>query len=96
MIDREFTIEFTGREQRISVTFKESNQGFTPGFGEIHQIPMDVVPYEGDYRVTPTVDGSVLKTRDKFMADDLTVEPIPYFDTSNTAGGRTIYIADEV
>lgn len=94
MIDREFTIEFTGREQRISVTFKESNQGFTPGFGEIHQIPMDVVPYEGDYRVTPTVDGSVLKTRDKFMADDLTVEPIPYAEVKNVANGVTVTIGD--
>ena len=53
-------------------------------------------PYEGEYEVTPTVDGTVLKTKDKLLADDVTVKAIPYYDTGNTAGGRTIYIANEV
>lgn len=52
--------------------------------------------YEGDYSVTPKVDSQVLATKAKYMVDDLVIKEIPFFDTSNTSGGRTIYIGDSV
>lgn len=53
-------------------------------------------PYEGDYEVTPTVDGLSLPTRQKYMTDDVTVRAIPFFEVSNQSGGNTVYIADEI
>lgn len=52
--------------------------------------------YTGDYDVTPTADGEVLKTAQKTMSKDLTIHPIPYFEVSNTAGGDTVYIGGEI
>lgn len=49
--------------------------------------------YEGDYQVTPRVDAQVMATRDKRMADDLTVRGIPRYDVSNDVGGVTVSIA---
>lgn len=52
--------------------------------------------YDGGYDVTPTVDGTVLKTEQKVMEQDLTINAIPYFEVSNTSGGNTVYIGKEV
>lgn len=56
------------------------------------QIP----PYEGDYEVTPKVEGQELKTMHKYMTQDVTVHAIPFFEVSNTSGGNTVYIANEI
>jgi hypothetical protein len=56
------------------------------------QIP----PYEGDYEVTPKVEGQELKTKHKYMIQDVTVHAIPFFEVSNTSGGNTVYIANEI
>lgn len=52
--------------------------------------------YDGSYNIIPTIDGLVLPTSQKTMADDLTVEAIPYFETSNLSGGYTVYIAGDL
>lgn len=57
------------------------------------QIGGSVEPYEGEYAVTPTVEGQKLKTANKYMSDDLTVEAIPAYEVSNDSGGQTFYIA---
>lgn len=50
--------------------------------------------YDGAYEVTPRAfDEQVLATRDKQMADDVTVHRVPYFETSNE-NGTTVYIAE--
>lgn len=51
--------------------------------------------YEGEYEITPKVDAQTLTTKDKLMADDLTVNRIPYYETSNEYG-YTAYIGSEV
>lgn len=53
-------------------------------------------PYEGDYEITPTVDGMTLETKQRYMTDDVTIKAIPFYEVSNTSGGNTIYIADEI
>ena len=51
--------------------------------------------YDGQYEVTPSAHNPiVLETREKLMADDVTVNKIPYYETSNESG-LTVYIADE-
>lgn len=49
--------------------------------------------YEGPYEVTPTIEGFTLETKDKTMADDLSVLSIPYQEVSNPQGGETVIIA---
>ena len=52
--------------------------------------------YEGEYEVTPTVDGLSLATRQKYMTDDVKIHAIPFFEVGNQSGGNTIYIAGDV
>lgn len=66
-------------------------------FSECVVVPAEVVPeYEGSYEVTPKVDAQILPTAEKKMTDNVTVKAIPYFDVSNPAGGKTIFIGSEV
>lgn len=48
--------------------------------------------YTGEYSVTPSVSAQIIATDDKRMTDDLIVEPIPYAEVSNVAGGTTVTI----
>lgn len=49
--------------------------------------------YEGEYIVTPQPwDEIVLETGNKILRDNVTVEVIPYYETSNLSGGSTVYI----
>ena len=52
--------------------------------------------YDGPYEITPRVTAQTLPTARKILTDDLTVREIPRYDVSNTAGGKTIFIANEV
>ena len=52
--------------------------------------------YEGSYEVTPTVDGLTMETKEKYMKDNVTVNPIPFFSVGNNSGGNTVYIGNEV
>ena len=57
----------------------------------------DVPAYTGEYIVIPKADTQqILETQNKLMLDDVTVTEVPYFETSNVAGGLTVYIANEV
>lgn len=52
--------------------------------------------YDGDYQVTPKARISqTLFTKNKTMAENLTVLEVPFFETSNETG-TTVYIANEV
>lgn len=53
----------------------------------------DIEYYEGAYIVTPEVEGQTLETAGKMMGNDVTINDIPLYDTSNTSGGKTVYIA---
>lgn len=54
------------------------------------------VPYDGNYVVTPRIDEQIMATKHKVMSDDVTIKAIPFFDVSNTSGGSTVYIGNEV
>lgn len=64
--------------------------------GRIEIVDADVSIYDGDYTITPDVDGQTVGTAGKMMRDDLTVEAIPYFDVSNASGGSTVYIGGNI
>ena len=53
--------------------------------------------YTGDYVVTPMAhEQQTLQTANKLLTDDVTVKKVPYYETSNDAGGTTIYIASDL
>jgi hypothetical protein len=56
----------------------------------------DVKDYEGKYDVTPAFDAQVLETKDKYLRDDVQINAIPIIRVSNTSGGTTVFIANEV
>lgn len=51
--------------------------------------------YDGEYTVVPKVTEQTLQTEGKIMRQDVTVEQVPYYETSNQKG-LTAYIASEV
>ena len=63
------------------------------GFGgEIVPVYVDADPYTGAYEVTPKPTAQSLKTAQKLMTDDLTIQAIPYYEVSNLQKGKTVII----
>lgn len=52
--------------------------------------------YEGSYNITPKVEAQTVPTKYKVLVDDMTVKAIPFFSVSNTSGGNTVFIGNEV
>ena len=90
----DFEVKFHQADQRFDLKFTAPHQQFALGYNEVQQVTVrEVDNYEGDYDVTPMVTSQTLKTKDKFMLDDVRVKEIPVFNVGNTAGGSTFYIA---
>lgn len=52
--------------------------------------------YSGSYEVTPKAHQTqTLDTSGKVLSDDLVIHEVPYYQTSNSSGGVTSYIAKE-
>ena len=69
---------------------------FEPEFDVTVNTQGDAVPYTGDYIVDPDFATQMLETKEKYMLDNVTVNPIEVARVSNPAGGRTIYIGGEI
>ena len=52
--------------------------------------------YRGNYTIVPAPDKQVMETKDKFMSDDVTIKAIPFYNVSNTSGGSTVFIGNEL
>ena len=76
--------------------FDLDDMSFEPEFDVNVNTQGDVVPYTGDYIVDPNFATQMLETKEKYMLDDVTVNPIEVARVSNPAGGRTIYIGGEI
>jgi len=90
----EYPFELARRDEEFTFTFEEPEVNFTIEesiiiSGETYDV------YRGEYVVTPKKDQqTILETKEKLMADDVTVLKIPYYETSNESG-LTVYIAGE-
>lgn len=51
--------------------------------------------YDGEYEATPKSYEQYLATGDKYVANDITIRKIPYYETSNESG-TTVYIAGDI
>ena len=57
----------------------------------------DLPPYEGAYTVDPLAkSATVLPTKGKSMADNITVNKIRQLEVCNTAGGNTLIIGEDL
>lgn len=74
------TFELT-QKTALSVAFDVTIRG--GGGGE---------PYDGPYTVTPDFETQELATKDKFLKDNVAVDPIAVARVENPAGGKTIFI----
>lgn len=53
----------------------------------------DTTPYyTGDYEVNPAAYDQSLETKGLRMKDDIIVNQIPYYETTNESGGYTVII----
>ena len=65
------------------------SSSYVSGGGSVYPV------YEGDYVVRPQpYDDVILPTAYRTMEDDVTVEKIPYYLTTNQANGYTAKIGD--
>ena len=76
--------------------FSGSFNDFKNYFGEYLESGDSIIDYDayqGQYTVTPlpNVD-QILRTRHKLLQHDIVIEPIPYAETTNNAGGVTVII----
>ena len=70
-----------------SVKPKESISG---KIGSPEQVPLPY--YDGEYNIVPDWNDIILETEQKSMAENVTVQKIPYHETTNLSGGITVTI----
>lgn len=91
----EYPFELARRDEEFIFTFEEPEINFTIEEAVIVNGGGNYDVYDGEYVVTPKKDQEqILETKEKLMADDVTVLKIPYFETSNPFDGQTIFIAE--
>lgn len=60
-------------------------------------IATDFDAYTGEYEVVPSAfHTQTLPTANKVLNEDIIVQKVPYYETSNIQNGVTVYIAEEV
>lgn len=94
LIDLKFNIDNAALDLRIGIDPAKVDLKFS-NFQRVVATEDDIERYDGEYEVTPTIEGETLPTKRKFMEEDLLVNPIPIYETSNDSGGTTVYIAKE-
>ena len=73
-------------------TFDEFKAHFGAYLERYPLVPEDYL-YDGEYRITPLpLVEQILQTSQTLLEQNIVVEPIPYAQTSNSAGGYTVII----
>lgn len=82
----------------VRVKFSAINQKINVNFGAVQTVTEYVGGelYEGDYAVTPRVVEQTMPTKNRVLVEDMKIKEIPFFNVSNTSGGSTVYIGNEV
>jgi hypothetical protein len=87
------SVQFVENDKMLSVSFNEFEQGFNVSFDNYQAVTEFIgALYEGEYEVTPKVTEQTMETKEKVMAENVTILAIPYYDVGNTAGGSTVFI----
>lgn len=91
-----FDVQFAQTDMCICVKLGKDDAHFEAEFTAYQEVVRQGEAYKGAYIVTPTADAQTLPTAKKYMTEDMTVNGIPYFATSNASNGETVYIGTEV
>lgn len=78
----------------LSIEFEELQTVIPTDFGEVFRVvdPDGIPKYDGPYEITPSVNSKTIRTAQKLMKDDFTVQAIPYSEVSNLSDGYTVNI----
>ena len=91
-------INLNVQQDQIAYSFDINNTNEQIDFSTDTEIHVEIVAseeYTGPYLVTPQAyENQILQTKDKTCTDDVTVLKVPKYETSNLAGGKTVYIAE--
>lgn len=82
-------VTVSGLNTEAEVAMSEMSQTIDVDIGEFTII--DHEAYSGVYEVTPDGSTQTLDTDNKVLTRDVTVNPIPYYETSNPSG-TTVFI----
>ena len=81
--------------QRVSLTIADNQQVVNLATEEVRVVPSDgsLYPvYDGATSVTPMTTAQTLQTRQTLVMDNISVQAIPYYETTNVSGGYTAII----
>lgn len=82
-------------DKSFKAEFVKSDIELKPKFKEISEVG-DYKEFQGPYVITPKAEEISLPTQNTLLKNNITIESIPFFEVSNTAGGNTIYIGGEI
>ncbi len=77
-----------------SVTKKDNGKVLTVVDGR--WMADDLPQYDGEYSITPSVNEQTLETAQTYLDADIKINKIPYAEVSNSSGGMTATIGNEV
>lgn len=75
----------------FSVSFSTA-ETIAVDMGEIQKTGFEPIVYDGEYEVNPIDEAQRLATKNRFLLDDVRVNPIPYLETPMPQGGIAITI----
>lgn len=87
-------VKFRETQQKIGVSFQNSNQHIQIGFSQIQLVKEFGEAYEGDHIITPSRAEQIMPTKNKQMTDNVTVEAIPFYEVGNNSHGTTFIIGE--
>lgn len=61
-------------------------------YGTLSLFKGNYEPYTGSYSILPDFEGITIATANKYLYNDIYIQPIKVESVSNTSGGRTVYI----
>ena len=90
------SLEFTLQSEQ-GLTFDLDRGGVIDlSYNLVTPTVIDAQIYTDGYEVTPKTYSQTLDTANKLLRDDITINEIPYFETSNEEDGITVYIANTI
>lgn len=92
----DFNVRFDSHGGTFDMSADDGRK-FAAEMGKVTEIFVGGKNYTGPYTVTPKADETqVLPTKDALLKEDVMVKKIPFYETSNSAGGGTVYIAADL
>lgn len=77
----------------IDTGFVGTIEKFKESLGKFFNLISKIDIYTGQYSVTPLPEmEQILRTKDLLLQDNIVIEKIPFYKTTNNVGGYTVFI----